>query len=64
MPNCGGGKEHRVHPNNRYRTTNDLNIKVKELEKVDKYKPLREELERTWKMTAVVVPLWSEPWVQ
>ena len=36
---------------------NDRNIKIKELEKVDKYQPLREELERTWKTTAVVVPV-------
>ena len=34
---------------------NDWNIKVKELENVDKYQPLREELERTWKTTAIVV---------
>ena len=36
---------------------NNRNIKIKELEKVYKYQPLREELERTWKTTAIVVPL-------
>ena len=36
---------------------NDKSIKDKELEKVDKYQPLWEELERTWKTTAVVVPV-------
>ena len=35
----------------------DLNINVKELETVDKYQPLREELERTWRTTAIVVPV-------
>ena len=36
---------------------NDQNIKITELEKVYKYQPLREELERTWKTNAVVVPV-------
>ena len=35
----------------------DFNIKVKEIEKVEKYQALREELERTWRTTAVVVPV-------
>ena len=36
---------------------NDQKIKVKELEKVDKYQPLREELERAWKTTEAVAPM-------
>ena len=36
---------------------NDWNITIKELEKVDKYQPFREELERTWTTTAIVVPV-------
>ena len=50
-----------VNRNTKYTTIidiavpNDQNIKVKGLEKVDKYQRLWEELERTWKTTAVVV---------
>ena len=36
---------------------NDRNIKVKELEKVDQYQPLQEELEKTWKTITIVVPV-------
>ena len=36
---------------------NDRNVNITELEKVDKYQPLQEELERTWKTTAIVVPV-------
>ena len=51
-----------VNRNTKYTTIidiavpNDQNIKVKGLEKVDKYQRLWEELERTWKTAAVVVP--------
>ena len=36
---------------------NDVNIKSKEQEKVQKYQPLREELQRIWKVKTKVVPV-------
>ena len=36
---------------------NDCNIEKKEKEKVEKYQPLREELEKCWKVKATVVPV-------
>ena len=36
---------------------NDYNIQDKEKEKVQKYQPLREELERIWKVKTKVVPV-------
>ncbi len=36
---------------------NDSNIKKKEQEKVEKYQPLREELQRIWKVKSKVVPV-------
>ena len=35
----------------------DSNIKKKEYEKLEKYRGLKEELERTWKVKAKVVPV-------
>jgi hypothetical protein len=36
---------------------NDYNIASKEKEKVEKYQPLREEIERCWQVRATVVPV-------
>ena len=36
---------------------NDSNIANKEKEKIEKYQPLREELERCWKVQATVIPV-------